>query len=281
MKVACAHSEDQPVLAKLRLDSVEGAFAFRGGERLTKPGLGRRERFRLLAPVAEGARQEWYLKRYLSRPWYQRLLGRAWPPYAADPAETEYSNSLALAGADVPAAQAVAYGQQHTALGVVRSYAIFRGVGGKSLEKCMDQFLDRHIHQAGRIELFTLHLAAFAAKLHKAGFVHRDFYACHIFLSETPGGLELRLIDLARVFRPKWRKFRWRVKDLAQLRYSMPDAWVSGYWHRFLEEYLGDAAERKLPKYALAIERKVAEMLARDQRRKQQGKYVSGTRRRA
>jgi tRNA A-37 threonylcarbamoyl transferase component Bud32 len=278
--VVQALPEDQATLAKLRLDSVEGAFAFRGGEKLTKSGLGRRERIRLFVPVGEGPKEEWYLKRYLPRPWYRRLLSRL-RPCAHDPAGAEYANSLALREAGIPAVRAVAFGRQRGALGVVRSYAILRGVGGKSLEKCLDQFLDRHINQTGRIELFTLQLAGLASRLHQAGFVHRDFYACHIFLRETPGGLELRLIDLARVFRPKWRKFRWRVKDLAQLRYSMPDAWVKAYWRRFLEEYLGAAAERKLPKYSLAVERKVAEMVARDQRRKQQGRYVSGKRRRA
>ncbi len=82
---------------------------------------------------------------------------------------------------------------------------------------------------------------------------------------ESPA--DLYLIDLARVFRPRWRKFRWRVKDLAQLHYSMPSAWVEKYWPRFLEQYLTPARSAERDLWQRAIARK-SESIRRRQLRK-------------
>jgi len=63
---------------------------------------------------------------------------------------------------------------------------------------------------------------------HNSGFNHRDLYLCHIFirlLDQAPGTLspepfQLVLIDLQRVdFRRRFR-WRWIVKDLAEMYYS-------------------------------------------------------------
>jgi heptose I phosphotransferase len=117
-------------------------------------------------------------------------------------------------------------------------------------------------------------LAAVVRTLHQAGLVHRDLYACHVFAhdrgqtrdaGETPATHEgkmpsphadLYLIDLARVFRPRWLTFRWRVKDLAQLHYSMPAAWVEKYWARFLEQYLTPDRSSHRDRWQRAVVRK-------------------------
>lgn len=58
--------------------------------------------------------------------------------------------------------------------------------------------------------------ALLAAKLHDAGLHHRDLYLCHFLLR----GVEVRLIDAARVARLGFFARRWIVKDLAQFWYS-------------------------------------------------------------
>ena len=94
--------------------------------------------------------------------------------------------------------------------------------------------------------------------------MHRDLYTSHVFLDETPAGAELYLIDLARVFAPRWRRFRWRVKDLAQVKYSMPDRWVREHWDDFLAAYLGDTVDSCRRRYDTAVRRRVERMRRRD-----------------
>ena len=48
------------------------------------------------------------------------------------------------------------------------------------------------------------------------------------------------------------------MKDLAQLKYSMPAAWVGGHWGRFLWSYLGRTGAGLDGRYARAIDAKAA-----------------------
>jgi hypothetical protein len=91
-----------------------------------------------------------------------------------------------------------------------------------------------------RFEQLLTPTADLAAQLHNAGLHHRDLYLCHFFARSTEAGIDLKLIDAARV-RPLPRRCtrqRWIVKDLAQFWYSMigcgiPEpqriAWLSRY----------------------------------------------------
>jgi len=144
---------------------------------------------------------------------------------------------------------------------------IVSAVPGESLERCGEQFLAT-IEQDHGIPHFTTRLADLVATLHGAGYVHRDLYASHVFLNERGGDFELYLIDLARMFSPRCRRFRWRVKDLAQLKYSMPSLWTVAHWDDFLAKYLG-AETAAMGRYARAIDRKVAAITRHDENRRQ------------
>ena len=113
----------------------------------------------------------------------------------------------------------------------------------------------------------TKRLARLARTLHDAGCVHRDLYASHVFLDASGGRADLYLIDLARMFAPRWRRFRWYVKDVAALNYSMPAAWVQRHWQAFLGEYLPGVGPCGLRGFDRAVDRRVAWMRARAQRR--------------
>ena len=89
-------------------------------------------------------------------------------------------------------------------------------------------------------------------ELHRAGMAHRDFYTSHVFCHELEGGFDLYLIDLARVFRPRWRQWRWWAKDLAQLKSSLPAAWSEAYWPTILAAYERTCL-RRLPQWAAAV----------------------------
>jgi tRNA A-37 threonylcarbamoyl transferase component Bud32 len=254
------------------LHTVEGAFDYEGGEDLSKPGLGRRRRTRIAFRDERARLWEMYLKRYSARPTWQRvwrlLTGRA----TRSAARREYRNIHAVRQAGVPTMRDIAYGAEYDLLGVTRSYLIVSAVPGDALERVADEFLSRHMQQPQLITQFTEQLVSLVQSLHGAGLCHRDLYASHIFLHEHDGRVELYLIDLARVFRPRWRTFRWRVKDLAQLKYSMPWVWVQEHWQDFLTGYLDSEDVDEIARWDRAIDRKVKSMERqqdRRQRRKQ------------
>ena len=78
--------------------------------------------------------------------------------------------------------------------------------------------------------------------LHDQGVVFRDLYWNHLFTTGFEPGSDLVFLDVERAFRPRFRKFRWLVKDLAGLLASLPGRLPTRVGLRFLRAYL---AERK------------------------------------
>lgn len=64
-------------------------------------------------------------------------------------------------------------------------------------------------------------LAMIARTLHQKGYYHRDFYLCHFFWDSKKE--KLSLIDLHRLFRPRFFKKHYQVKDLSGLFFSAMD----------------------------------------------------------
>lgn len=84
-------------------------------------------------------------------------------------------------------------------------------------------------------------IADLALKLHASGLHHRDLYLCHFFVKAEEAGAPIHLIDPGRVARLPYPPFhyRWIVKDLAQLCYSVTDAGLpSALRGRILARYL-------------------------------------------
>jgi len=244
------------------LDTVAGAFAYGGGQDLAKPNLRRRQRTRLSLRDGRGRIHELYLKRYGRESLLARLCRRMTYGRRRSPAGVEFQNIRAARAAGLPTMREVIYGEQMGLSGAERSYVIVTAVPGDALERCFEDFLRRHgaDEAVGR---FGEKLAELLRGLHGSGYVHRDLYSSHIFLHESGNELDLYLIDLARMFAPRWRKGRWRIKDLAQLKYSMPGKWVERYWNIFLSAYLGGFGAHLLQRYGRAVDRKVAAMRRR------------------
>lgn len=203
--------EFEPVLAEVGLTDYAAVMATRQGESLIKPGLGDRERIRL-----EAAGRILYLKRYASNA----------------PARTEWDALQAVQAAGVPTMQPVAMGA-----GEAGGFIIVTAVPGDALSRRMDELLtcrgsDPVVHEGLAAQLGQL-----AAKLHAAGLAHRDLYTAHVFVDEVDGRLDLYLIDLARVFTPLRWKWRWWLKDLAQLKFSLPPAWRRQHWSDIQQAY--------------------------------------------
>ena len=260
------------LLSACGLDSMEAVFRFDRGERLDKPGLEPwRQRWRICLAGPDQVAGTFYLKRFqdppVRRQWHRWLQGQ-WPWGTA---AVEWRNARDLAAAGIPAAEAVAFGQEMVGLWERRSFVLLRAVEGTSLERWVPGNLPPRgrqtdwDHRRARVES----LARFVASFHGAGFVHRDLYLSHVFIESgggTPSGSAVegyRLIDLQRVFRPRWRARRWVVKDLAALHFSTPADSLSTWERlRFLVRYVQTCGRfgpaRKLARSVQAKARRMA-----------------------
>lgn len=254
------------VIRHQHLDSVDGAFVYEGGKNLVKPGLKTRQRRQVKLIDETGHVHELYMKCYGREP----LIGavrRLWRTgRAVSRAKVELDNIDAVVKLGLATMLPIACGADPGLLGRGRSFLLVTAVPGDALERTFEDFLSRHAGDPQAVERLTDQLADLVRRLHGGGLVHRDLYASHVFLDESDGAPSLYLIDLARAFRPRWRMFRWRVKDLAQLKYSMPAAWVEAHWGRFLDGYFG-AEQVDRAAYQQAIDRKVSAIQARAERK--------------
>jgi tRNA A-37 threonylcarbamoyl transferase component Bud32 len=245
------------------LDRLDGAFAFAGGTDLDKPGLGARRRTRLHLADSLGHEHLLYLKRYSRLDARGRLLAVCSAGRAGSQAWREMRNIQAVRAAGVATMQVLAWAQRGD-----RSYILVTAVPGEAIERCGNAFFARYGQNMGICDSFTWELASLAARLHQAGLFHRDLYASHVFLDFRQDVCRLFLIDLARVIRPRLRHFRWRVKDLAQLKYSMPERWKRQYWDAFLDRYCHQCHRSDMESVARAIDAKVRRISRHEMRRR-------------
>jgi len=119
-------------------------------------------------------------------------------------------------------------------MGSVTVFAVLSAVPGESLQ----HWAARNNSFAQKKEMIR-RVAWLARRFHEQGWRHRDFYLCHLFTGAVGGRQRLSIIDLQRVFRPRWRARRWQVKDLAQLNYSAVRFFSRAMRLYFFREYLG------------------------------------------
>ena len=236
-------------------------------EALVKPGLGGRERWRW---QPEGTDATLYLKRYVHTPWGEQLdrirrqasrHSRAW---------WEYHQSRELARRYIPAVRAVAVAEEMHSLIEKHSVVLFEAVAGDALDRVWPE-LERAgaaIARSPARQAIVRALARFVSAFHQTGVCHRDLYLCHIFADLDPDALRpprFTLIDLARTHRPRWRRTRWIIKDLAQLDCSARQIGISqADRFRFLVAYLGlDSRAPRVRYYARRVNRKSTRILRR------------------
>ena len=190
-----------------------------GENRLDKRGLASwRQRLVLALNTSNGV-QRCYLKRFTQPPLRQQFKNLL--AGFASTAEVEFHWIRKLTELGIAAPQVVACGSRRNGFREVASLLLTAELHGESLEK----WLPRRASSLGRSMKRSLSqsLAALVARLHNAGLVHRDLYMSHIFVATNgKNDINLSLLDLQRVARPRWRKWRWIVKDLAALNYSTP-----------------------------------------------------------
>ena len=226
--VAEAHAA---AFAAAGLERLDDLFNLSGTERLDKPSLPSwRQRIRFELPGGPTL----YLKRYASPPVRVQLRRILSGQGRRSLARLEWERMAWLAGAGIDAVRPVALGEEMTGLWERRSAVVTAAVPGESLER----HVGRCPQRASRALIRSL--AAFVARFHRAGYIHRDLYLSHVFLDVRGGQPWFCLIDLGRLFRPRRRRRRWIVKELASLDYSTPRQTATATDRlRFVRDYLG------------------------------------------
>jgi heptose I phosphotransferase len=255
----------QELLRRNGFCCADDFFTSEGGRRLDKSTLPTwRTRLALDLLNGDGRRHRVYLKRYYRPPLGAQLRRIVAGRRSTADVERHWSELLQAAGIAVPGVLAFC----ESTLGWLekRSAILLSQVPGDSLERLLETDTGRPTRSALRES------AKFIAAFHRQGFIHRDLYACHLFVDgyRSPHP-RFALIDLQRVMHRPMRFNRWRVRDIAQLDYSVPKT-VVGLRDRlrWLKEYLG-ARRLDRRRYARLIRRiaaKSASIAARDARRK-------------
>lgn len=165
-----------------------------------------------------------YLKRYLPLPFKKRLksITTLFSPYNA---LKEWENILLFHSLNLPTVIPVATGIRRKNIFGKESFLLTKGlVGAQRLDRVLTESFTPPLTQ----EMFLLkrvlikELALLTRKLHNFGFVHRDFYLCHILVLKDDPHWKLFICDLHRLERRKEISKSLQIKELAALNYSAP-----------------------------------------------------------
>ncbi|MDD4889194.1 MAG: lipopolysaccharide kinase InaA family protein, partial [Phycisphaerae bacterium] len=256
-----ARSNWRESLAEAGLGDMDAIFRFDRGQSLGKPGLPahrRRDRVVLGDRVL-------YLKRYRPSLWRRISRSLAMERYGSEAAD-EWHALYRLAYGGIPVPEPVLLGESSRKAAARSAVGLAELPDAQSLERWLPR-VGRTLSPAQRRELLR-RLAEFVAHFHSLGTVHRDLYLCHIFIRWSGAVPIFWLIDLARVFRPvRWRRRRWVVKDLSQLRYSLGEMVSEGEWLDFLAHYAVGESTAQLANHVASKVRSIARHAASRRKR--------------
>ena len=243
-------------LRRAGLDRPEALLDYQEGEMVWMRGKERTiERLTL---ETAGGPEICYLKRHVAMSWRECLSSMVRLRRPVSPGRREWENILRFREAGLPTMVPVAAGDEAKGLRRGRSFSLTLEIKEASP---LDRFIDENLSPAGfgfKRRLIS-GVADMARRMHGAGFSHRDFYLCHLFIRPRgDGDAALNVIDLQRVGRRR-RVTRHRlVKDLSALNFSAPPSAVTRTDRlRFLLAYLGlDRPDARARRLAARVDRK-------------------------
>lgn len=226
-------SADQALLQRHGLGDFEALWALQL-DAVDEPNTGRGGWSSVFRLELEG--KGFYLKRQSD--YFTRSLQR---PFGEPTFAREFRNISRYQKLDIPALQAVFYGERKQA-GQHRAILMTR-----ALDEWIDleQLLARWSQMAApQREAILQACGRLARTLHAAGQMHGCFYPKHIFLRERREGWQAQLIDLEKT-RPLLFRMRDRVKDLEPL-LRRARAWSEADVLVLLAAYLEQPADSAL-----------------------------------
>jgi hypothetical protein len=214
------------LLGDLDLDSFESIWKYNNGKTVKKI----RERSVICITVHQkGKKEVFYLKQH-NREFVglKRFFAKKISQFSVSQGKIEFENICRFREKKLATVVPVAAGERAVGFFGAESFLVTKDFAPYvSLEELMQKRPDFFTGSEGknrrRILLNTI--ARYARRMHRNGFNHRDFNATHILLfydneSNIP---EIALFDLQRVEKRKLSRFRWMIKSLARLNYTLPD----------------------------------------------------------
>ena len=152
-------------------------------------------------------------------------------------ARNEFQACQTLAAAGIRAPAVAAFGERGHNPAELESFVLTDEITGHtSLE---DLVAARPLSELEMRRLLEA-VADFSRRFHAQGFIHRDYYICHLWLADGTLATrpELTVIDLHRAVQFAHIPQRWLIRDLAALLYSVMDLPLSPRsWLRFVRLY--------------------------------------------
>ncbi len=216
-------------------DALQKAFALQGEVFRDVPG-------RRTLRVELGGKA-YFVKLHYGVGWpevVKNWLQFKWPVVGA---ENEFVACQGLAAAGITAPVPAAFYCSPGNMATRRSFVLCDELQGyTSLEDVTDSWPDSPPTPLQRHRLLYA-VASFACSFHQQGFIHRDFYICHLLANDVDlaeGRVALAVLDLHRARRFDQVPERWLKRDLAALLFSTFDlGFTQRDWLRFIRLYTG------------------------------------------
>ena len=215
------------ILKKIQFNSFEFVWEFLDGETIKKIKARSVIRFGI---QTDSGKRVFYLKRHNTKfVGTQRFFSLFFPKLVLSEGKREFKNICDFRKGGLGTVLPVAAGERLVNFFWVQSFLITEDFSPFiSLEYMLrdnsEFFMEKDGYEKKRILINKIGMLA--RKMHEKGFNHRDFNATHILLnykdeSDVP---DIALFDLQRVDRSHFFRFRWIVKSLAELNYTLSDS---------------------------------------------------------
>ena len=205
------------------LDSFDRLWRFDGGEVVKEIDERSVVRFELHVKNESGKNE----KRSTVRVFYLKKHAReriGW--FRLSEGAREFVNLCDFRKAGLATAEPVAMGERFVTSSLVESFLItedfFPYVSLEDIVRKQPEILKGGANREKRKNILK-EISAYARKMHKHGFNHRDFNATHILTNEIESKKpRIALFDMQRIDRNPLSRFRWPVKALAELNFTLP-----------------------------------------------------------
>jgi len=214
------------VLDDVHFDSFESVWKYQDGEIIKK--IKSRSVIRFAVQTNSG-KKYFYLKRHNTKfVGIKRILALFSPKLVLSEGKREFENICDFREGGLGTVLPVATGERFVKFCWVQSFLVTEDFSPFiSLEYILRDNPEFFMGEKGSYRKRNLinRIGMFARKMHNKGFNHRDFNATHILLyykdkSDVP---DIALFDLQRVDRNPVFQFRWIIKSLSELNYTLSD----------------------------------------------------------
>jgi hypothetical protein len=215
----------QEFLARICFNSFESVYNYSKGDAIKRI---RAKTVLRLEFNDKGAKRIFYLKRHGKEfIGFTGLLQRFFTRSGRSQGRLEFENICDFRKNNFPTVVPVAAGEKFCRILWVKSFLITEDFSPYiSLEELLEHQPQFFTSPEGvqRKRILLDELSRLARNMHQRGLNHLDFNATHILVHYENGSLppKLALFDFQRVSKRKFVRFRWKIKSLARLNYSLP-----------------------------------------------------------